>query len=60
MSFYNQKPQFKNHTASLACLPQARWIKPDGAIKRNFERGEFENRLRKLGINIPWPVPENK
>ncbi len=30
------------------------WIKPDGEIKKNIERGEFEIKLNKLGIKIPW------
>lgn len=30
------------------------WIKPDGEIKKSFERGEFEQKLKKLGIKIPW------
>ena len=30
------------------------WIKPDGEIKKHFERGEFEEKLKKLGIKIPW------
>jgi thymidylate synthase (FAD) len=49
-----------NNEKAIELAKSLGWIKPDGAIKRNFERGEFENRLRKLGINIPWPVLENK
>ena len=30
------------------------WIKEDGAIKRNREREEFEDKLMKLNIKIPW------
>ncbi|MFI5145063.1 MAG: FAD-dependent thymidylate synthase [Ignavibacteria bacterium] len=43
-----------NNEKAIELAKSLGWIKPDGAIKRNFERGEFENRLRKLGINIPW------
>lgn len=32
------------------------WIKEDGAIKRNREREEFEDKLQKLNIIIPWKV----
>lgn len=30
------------------------WIKEDGSIKRNREREEFEAKLTKLNIKIPW------
>ena len=37
------------------------WIKEPGngeeepyVLKKNFERGEFEERLRRLGVPIPW------
>jgi thymidylate synthase (FAD) len=30
------------------------WIKEDGAVKRNREREEFEDKLMKLNIKIPW------
>lgn len=30
------------------------WIKEDGSIKRNREREEFEEKLTKLNIKIPW------
>jgi thymidylate synthase (FAD) len=30
------------------------FIKPDGELKRNRERQEFEEKLKKLKINIPW------
>ena len=30
------------------------WIKEDGSIKRNRERDEFEEKMKKLGIRIPW------
>lgn len=30
------------------------WIKEDGSVKRNREREEFEAKLNKLNIKIPW------
>ena len=30
------------------------WIKDDGSIKRNREREEFEAKLTKLNIKVPW------
>jgi len=43
-----------NNEKAIELAKSLGWIKPDGAIKRNFERGEFEVKLSKLGIKIPW------
>jgi thymidylate synthase (FAD) len=32
------------------------FIKPDGELKRNREREEFEAKLETLGIKVPWKV----
>jgi thymidylate synthase (FAD) len=33
------------------------WVKEDGELKRNREREEFESKLEKLNLPIPWKAP---
>ncbi len=42
----------KDEAVSLA--KSIGWIKEEGSIKKNIERGEFESKLNKLNIKIPW------
>jgi thymidylate synthase (FAD) len=40
--------------AAIALAKSFGWIKEDGAIKSNREREEFEAKLLKLNMKIPW------
>ncbi len=45
----------KNSTEAAINLAKSfGWIKEDGAVKRNREREEFEAKLLKLNMKIPW------
>jgi len=43
-----------NSTEAINLAKTYGWIKEDGSVKRNREREEFEEKMKKLGIKIPW------
>lgn len=43
-----------NNDNAIKLAKEFGFVKEDGSLKQNRERSEFEEKLKKLGIKIPW------